>query len=220
MKIGQPLLFLGERMRVWVYIDGFNLYYRALKRSRHKWLNPESLARLLIAEDDVILGLRYFTARISSRAGDPSAPRRQQIYLNALSTLDNIRVHYGRFLTKTKYRPTVADPEKFVEVFDTEEKGSDVNLAAFLLNDGFRDRYDAALVMSQDTDLCEPLRMVRNDLNKKVGLVWLDGTAPGKRMRQVASFVRHATPARLAKAQFPDELMGRNGHIVRRPSEW
>ncbi|MBI1235615.1 MAG: NYN domain-containing protein [Alphaproteobacteria bacterium] len=207
-------------MRVWVYIDGFNLYYRALKASPHKWLNPVNLAAILLSDDDEICGARYFTARVSPRAGDEGAPRRQQIYLNALKTIDGLSLHFGRFLTKTKVRPLFADPDHFVEVWDTEEKGSDVNLAAHLLNDGFRDRYDAALIVSQDTDLCEPMRMVRYDLGKTVGLVWLDGREPGKHMKRVASFIRHATPSRLSKAQFPEQIMGRNGHFLRKPGNW
>lgn len=207
-------------MRVAVYVDGFNLYYRALKGSPHKWLDPVKLATSVLGEDDEVVFLRYFTARISPRAGDPDAPRRQQIYLSAIATLPEVRFHYGRFLSKTKVRPLVARPDQYVEVFDTEEKGSDVNLASYLLHDGFRDRYDAALVVSQDTDLCEPMRLARDDLGKTVGLVWLDGKQPGKRLKSVSSFVRHATPSRLSAAQFPETLLGKNGHLLQRPLEW
>ena len=34
-----------------------------------------------------------------------------------------------------------------IEVWDTEEKGSDVNLATFLLMDGYRQDYEQALVV-------------------------------------------------------------------------
>lgn len=210
-------------MRVRVYVDGFNVYYRALRNTPHKWLNLLALARSLLEPEDEIDCVRYFTARISSRAGGGDAPRRQQIYLSALATVPQLSIHYGRFLAKRKWRPIVHpgwDPPVLVEVHDTEEKGSDVNLAAHLLNDGWRGRYDAALVMSQDTDLCEPLRMVRHDMGKIVGLVWLDGREPGSRLRNLASFVRHATPARLAAAQFPAVIMGRNGHMIHKPAEW
>jgi len=207
-------------MRVSIYIDGFNLYYRALKGTTHKWLDPIALARKLLHEDDRIVRARYFTARVSPRAGNPGAPRRQQMYLNALSTLPELKIHYGRFLTKTKFRPIVGRDGEYAEIHDTEEKGSDVNLAAFLLHDGWQDQYDVALVLSQDSDLCEPMRMVKNDLGKPVGLIWLDNSNPGRRMRNAASFVRHATSARLAAAQFPDTLMGKSGHLVRKPMEW
>ncbi|MCA8933363.1 MAG: NYN domain-containing protein, partial [Rhodospirillaceae bacterium] len=154
-------------MRVRVYVDGFNLYYRALRKTPHKWLDLLKLSKLLVDPSDEIDCVRYFTARISPRAGDTDAPKRQQAYLSALATIPEIKVHYGRFLPKTKWRPIAHptwDPHVYIEVHDTEEKGSDVNLAAHLLNDGWRDRYDAAVVMSQDTDLCEPLRMVHQDM--------------------------------------------------------
>lgn len=207
-------------MRVNVYIDGFNLYYRALRGTDCKWLDPVLLAQSLLGPEEPIGRVRYFSARISPRAGNLNAPRRQQIYINALKTRPEISFHWGRFLTKTKRRPLVADPTRFVDVHDTEEKGSDVNLAAHLLHDGWRNEYDVALVMSQDTDLLEPLRMVRDDLGKTVGLVWLDGSQPSRRWRGCVSFIRQASRPRLRAAQFPPRLMGRDGHPISKPAEW
>lgn len=207
-------------MRVRVYLDGFNFYYRALRKTRHKWVNPVALASSILSPDDSIDMVRYFTARVKKRPGNDGSPARQQAYLSALGTLPEMKVHYGSFLAKTKMRPLVADPSRFVEVHDTEEKGSDVNLAAFLIRDGWMDCYDAALVMSQDSDLCEAIRIVRDDIKKPVGVAWFDGSEPGRRLTNVCSFVRHVTQARLAAAQFPDRLMGKNGHYIRRPSVW
>ncbi len=56
-----------------------------------------------------------------------------------------------------------------VEVLDTEEKGSDVNLASYLLLDGFEDAYEMAVVVSNDSDLQLPITMVRDRLRKRVG---------------------------------------------------
>lgn len=210
-------------MRVYVYVDGFNLYYRALRNTPHKWLNLLALSQQLLDPKDTIEMVRYFTARVSPRAGDPDAPRRQQLYLSALATIPQISIHYGRFLPKTKWRPIVHptwNPHVVVEVHDTEEKGSDVNLAAHLLNDAWRGRFDAALIFSQDTDLCEPIRMVAQDLRKTIGLVWLDGQQPNGRLARLAAFVRHITPSRLAAAQFPNPVMGRNGHHIHKPGTW
>ena len=201
------------------YVDGFNLYYRALKGTPYKWLDLAQLVQGLLDPDDRLAGVRYFTARVSSRAGDPDAPRRQQLYLSALSGLQDVTVHYGRFLPKTKWRPRVGTGD-FVEVHDTEEKGSDVNLASFLLHDGWQSRYDAALVLSQDTDLCEPMRMVSQDLKKPVGLVVLDGSEPNKRLKNVSSFVRHVTHARLSAAQLPEPSIDRKGRVVSKPATW
>jgi hypothetical protein len=153
-------------MRAYIYVDGFNLYYRALRGTAFKWLNPSLLAARVLDPADTVAMVRYFTARVSARSGDPDAPRRQQILFNALKTIPNFEFHYGRFLPKKKRRPLVSTG-KFVEVHDTEEKGSDVNLATHLLNDGWHKRYEVALVFSQDTDLIEPLRIVAQELRLK-----------------------------------------------------
>ena len=48
-----------------VYVDGFNLYYAALRGTPFKWLDPVRLTTLLLPRDWTIDQLRYFTARVS-----------------------------------------------------------------------------------------------------------------------------------------------------------
>lgn len=207
-------------MRVYVYVDGLNVYYRALKYSRNKWLDLNKLAVRLLNPTDAVEQIKYFTTRVGARPNDPDAPRRQQLYLNALDTLPNIEMHFGRFLSKTKWRPLADNPEEFVNVRDTEEKGSDVNLASHLIHDGWRDVYDLALIMSQDSDLIEPLRLVKEDLGKTVGLIWLDGRQPSPRFSPVISFVRHAARADFAASQFPNPVLDGDGNEVPKPNTW
>lgn len=209
-------------MRVCVYVDGFNLYYRAVRRTRFRWLNLLHLAQSLLDPADHIDRLRYFTARVSPRAGNPSAPRDQQMYLAALDSLPQVTLHFGRFLPKDKWRPIAHPtwaPPVMVQIRDTEEKRSDVNLAVHMLNDALTNAYDAALLFSQDTDLCESMKLVR-DAGKLVGLVCLDQKEPNRRLASYASFVRHVTPARLAAAQFPDVIRLPSGKRISRPADW
>ena len=58
-----------------------------------------------------------------------------------------------------------------VEILDTEEKGSDVNLASYLLLDGFENDYEMAVVISNDSDLQLPIRMTRTKLGKQLGVI-------------------------------------------------
>ena len=91
-------------MRTRVYVDGFNLYYGALKDTPFKWLNLVKLARRMLPAGHVVDKLNYFTARVSG-VSDPRAPARQHSYLSALGTLPEVQVHFGRFLAKTAWRP-------------------------------------------------------------------------------------------------------------------
>jgi hypothetical protein len=81
-----------------VYVDGFNLYYGALKKTPYKWLDLGRLCGAMLPNDS-ILAINYYTTRISARPGNPSGPTDQQMYLRALRTVPNLSIAYGHFLT-------------------------------------------------------------------------------------------------------------------------
>jgi len=82
--------------KMWIYIDGFNLYYGAVRSTAFKWLNLEELCRLLFPSSQ-IERIKYFTARVTARPSDPSQPIRQQTYFRALGTLPSVELHFGQF---------------------------------------------------------------------------------------------------------------------------
>ncbi len=213
---------MTARLRTYVYVDGFNLYYRALRRTGFKWLNLVALSEALLGSSHEISRVRYFTAPVSGKL-DPGQPIRQQRYLQVLATLFTVSIHLGNFLTTQKIRPLV-DPAPIwpthLSIWNSEEKGSDVNLATYLVHDAWRGLFDEALVLSQDTDLIEPVRIVRDEISKPVGILILDGRAPGK-LARYGSYVRHLTHRELAGAQFPEFVkFGNKGKSVQRPPEW
>ena len=209
-------------MKTNVYIDGFNLYHRALKGTPFKWLDLRKLAETLFPTDTVSQ-LSYFTAKIDARPNDPSQPQRQQAYLRALETLPGLEIHYGIFKTRTKIRPLVRPIEglpEFVEVFNTEEKGSDVNLATRLLSDGFNKVYEQAAVISNDSDLASAIRCVRDDLSLQVGVLNPGRNCPPQQsLKEAATFVKTIRAHHLRKCQFPRSLTDEKG-TIRKPSEW
>ena len=87
-----------------VYVDGFNLYYGALKGTPYKWLDLVELSHRLRPAGHVVDRVNYFTARVSE-VSDPEAPARQHAYLRALRTFPEIRMHFGSFLAKAVWRP-------------------------------------------------------------------------------------------------------------------
>jgi uncharacterized LabA/DUF88 family protein len=103
------------------------------------------------------------------------------------------------------------------EVHTMEEKGSDVNIAAHLLNDAWKDEYDIAAVVSNDSDLVGPIRMVVTERRKIVYIVCPGRWAASKKLTAVASGVRHIHPPMLAASQFPDPLPGT---LISKPPTW
>lgn len=211
----------GERRTI-VYIDGFNFYYRCLKGSRFKWLNPVVLCRDVLSSSNQVVGVRYYTARVNARPDDPDQPVRQETYLRALRTLPEVSIHLGHYLTKPVRLP-LAKPDagqpRMVEVLRAEEKGSDVNLATHLVRDAFRAEFEVAVVISNDSDLFEPIRIVTQELGKPVGLLVPEGVVISAKLKPVASFIRTIRRTALARSQFADRLIDSNG-TFQKPSRW
>ena len=106
-----------DKLRTIVYIDGFNLYYGALRGTPYKWLDLARLCRALLPSD-TIQEIKYFTARVSARPSKPTSAHDQGLYIRALRTLPNLTIKYGHFLTHTvpMYLATVTPPQRVPSV--------------------------------------------------------------------------------------------------------
>ena len=210
-------------MKTCVYVDGFNLYYGALRGTPYRWLDLAAFCGRMLPHDQVA-HIKYFTARVKPRAGNPQAAQRQQTYLRALRTTPDLSIYFGRFLTSKVRMPVVNPPPATIEVFKTEEKGSDVNLATHLLVDGFRQRYERAVVISNDGDLKQPVDFVRNDLQLPVGVLnphsrrsW--ALSPRPLPGPQGSFYRPIRGGPLAASQFAQTLSDADGNFTK-PAVW
>jgi uncharacterized LabA/DUF88 family protein len=203
-------------VRANVYVDGFNLYYSALKGTPYKWLDLRKLSRFLLPRDR-IHRIRYCTALIG-RFFDHPKEARQQAYIRALKTIPGLSVHYGSCRAYSERMLTSLQPESYEHVIAMREKGSDVNLASLLLADGFRGDYEVAVVVSNDSDLVLPIRIVRSQLRLPVGLL-----KPGRRfaveLERAATFHKPIREGVLAASQLPLQLLDANGTITK-PSTW
>ncbi len=205
-----------------LYIDGFNLYYRALKDTPFRWLDLRELAETLFPQD-YIHRVCYFTARLDVRPSNPGQAQRQLIYLRALATLEGFDAYYGVFRSGVKRRP-LADPVRgmptHVLVRASEEKGSDVNLATRLLVDGFNGEYEQAVVVSNDADFAGAMRYVRDDLGLRVTLVNPDPrNASPRQLADAATYVKRLWKSHLRRSLLPDTLRDEIG-IIRKPDGW
>ena len=205
-----------------LYIDGFNLYNRAVKHTPFKWLDLRQLAETLFPDDD-IQRICYFTALVKPRPNDPHQIERQDAYLRALTTLPGLEIHYGEFRERIKSRPLARSnpggPE-YVRIRDTEEKGSDVNLATRLLVGGFTGDYQQAVVVSNDSDLAGPIRYVNNDLGLRVVVVNPDArTSTHNDLAQSATYVRRLWKSHLRISQLPPTMTDAHG-VITKPIAW
>jgi hypothetical protein len=216
----------GKRtaLTVNVYVDGFNLYYGCLRGTGYRWLDVGALSRRLVPGHP-INRIRYFASRISARPDAPDGRAHQDAYLSALATVDGLSIHLGHFHS-ARARLPLADPPpggpRMVEVIKTQEKGSDVNLATFLLLDAFRHESDISVVVSNDSDLEVPIKVLIRELNVPVGLV--NPHRASKRSRDLLDlgplFFKQVRPGALRDCQFPRVLTDAQGETIRRPDAW
>jgi uncharacterized LabA/DUF88 family protein len=143
----------------------------------------------LLNEDNEIVKIKYFTARVKARTYDVTAPERQNAYLRALKqNCKNLEIHYGSFRQDKTRMANANPPPNTIEVIKTEEKGSDVNLAVSVLNDAWLNSYDCAVVVSNDSDMEGALKLVKaHHPQKIIGVI-----TPGARVRTSQKLKKHS----------------------------
>ena len=126
-------------------------------------------------EDCKISKIRYFTAKVIPSDSNPGVRQRQDVYLRALRTIPEIEIHFGLFKKQNVKGKLLAEGnslhEQIVKISKFEEKGSDVNIATFMLVDCFQNKCDVPILLSNDSDLTGPLKYIKTTLKLPVGLI-------------------------------------------------
>ena len=193
--------------KVIAYIDGFNLYYRALKQTKWKWLDLEALVKNLMPNHE-ILKIRYFTAIVKNKEHE----LRQNAYLKALESRLNSKIEIHKGLFKEKGKTYI-------------EKQSDVSLGTYIIYDAFKLNYDCVLLISNDSDFYEPIKIVKTQLNKIVIVA-----NPDRKKGFSYNFLelkdsfgislKKIRMKALEKSQLPNPVILSNGKEIKKPNSW
>lgn len=207
-----------------VYVDGFGLYYGSLKNTIYKWLDIGKLCNEIYPELS-IKRIRYFTAKLDPRKNDPGIQERQKAILRALKTIPNLSIVYGMYRSHYVRLPSGSDYRKgivnFVEVFKTEEKGSDVNLATYMMDDAYRKEIEVAVLISNDTDFLSPIKFLKG---RQIKIWILSPTTrpnrwPAYLLINLADRADEITVDKLRDCQFPNILKDNDGTFSK-PTNW
>lgn len=207
-------------MKTYVYVDGYNVYYGLKKLCKERgpwrwldigaWVQSQSPAAFEVAH------VRYFTAHI--KPPYLAKAKRQKKFLRALES-KGVTVHKGKYETRESRYPLRDPPGTMVWVMRTEEKQSDVNLASYLLLDALVTKeIEAAIVVSNDSDLVFPVRTLR-EKGFPVGILNPHPERPGAELRHIANWYRLAKASKVLAAQLPEEITDEDG-TFRRPDHW
>jgi hypothetical protein len=226
-------------MRTNVYIDGFNFYYGCFgtwedpichefkATGPYKWVDLRKLSETLYP-NDTIHRIHYCTAIVKGTHRDPNKPVRQQTYLRALRSTGLFYVHEGHFEERTKYGmlkslpPCVQNPPclvGLVVVRVREEKGSDVNLATRLLRDAFLGDFEQAVVVSNDSDLADAIRVVKADTRLPIHVVSPHRDVV-RELRRAATTATVLNKYLLPACQLPSPITLPDGTQLFKPHGW
>lgn len=182
------------------------------------------LAQGLLRPHQSLVSTKYFTARLAGgRKADPperaraldQSRKRQSDYLEALQTLPEFELFEGHYLGKNIRCQGCGTPWR-----THEEKMTDVQIATQMLADAFTDRFDAALVISADSDLVPPIRMIARHFPEKRIIVCFPPSRSSVALQRAADATLQISDAQLERSQLPDRVMKPDGHVLRRPPEW
>lgn len=212
-----------ETGRAIVYVDGFNFYNGCFGHGRGddwksaKWLDLETYLRNVYSHFEIV-HIHYFTALVVEDPENPDARTRQETYWRALRTLESVSIHKGVFYKNDKRMPLAKDPKTRVLVTKVEEKQTDVHIASRMLLDAFQNRGDVSILVSNDSDLSVPVRILKTEFDRSV-LVLNPHAKPAWELKQSATEIKQVRLGPLLASQFPYEMSDENGDFTI-PETW
>ena len=181
------------------------------KYNNTKWLDLVSLANDLLKPTQVLVEVRYYTAMISN---NPPKVIRQSIYVDAVRDPGAI-IALGQYKKKPKFCRNCN------ATWNThEEKMTDVNISVDLLVHAMDDRYDAAMLISGDSDLVPPIKAIHKSFPKKRVIVAFPPNRANEDVRKEAKGSFTIGRKTLLDNQFEDNITLKNGTVVSKPPQW
>jgi NYN domain-containing protein len=204
-------------MRFNVYVDALNLYYSLIRKRNpdKKWLDIRATVEGLLPTPHEVNRVRYFTARVSGKAGSPTAPDRQDRYLRALESHGGVDIHQGHFVVGEEnfYR---TDGLGKVEVWNIVEKCSDVNMATHILLDVIAKDCDAVAIITNDADPRVLITALQNPPFKMPVWVFSPSRDKNKRLRPTEYRTLRASDLVL----LPRVVRTSSGRELHCPADW
>ena len=201
------------KIRVNVYIDGFNLYHSTLQHAHpdYRWLNLLELSKRLInPKTEEVQTVYYFSALA---AWIPERAKKHILYIQALRTM-GVKDILGKFTIRERKCPLCT------KCFQShEEKKTDINIAVTLLTDGMADKFDTALILSGDSDLAPVITKLKALCpNKKVGII-VPQNQSAMNLKKHSDFFKKIQDRDLKKSLLPEQITY-HGKIITAPTGW
>ena len=202
-----------KKERVIAYIDGFNLYFGMLDAGLmdYKWLNIRQLVQNLVKETQELVAIKYFTSKVTN---DPAKTNRQRTYIEALESV-GVDVIYGLYQSDT-----IECRKCFNKWIKFNEKMTDVNIATHILIDAYEDKYDAAMLISGDSDLVPPIKAIHENFHDKRVFVAFPPNRYNNSVKINAKGSLIIGNGKIKSSQFPEKVLNKWGYELLKPNYW
>ncbi|KAA1259461.1 6-hydroxy-3-succinoylpyridine 3-monooxygenase HspA [Rubripirellula obstinata] len=199
--------------KVAVFIDGFNLYF-GLKDSgleRFLWLDLWRLGEQFLMPGQSLASVYYFTAIVT----DSLKRKRQTNYLEALECHTNVSTIFGNF------QRNPVSCFKCGHTWDkAEEKKSDVAPATQVLCGAVNNAYDAAVLVTADSDLIPPVQAVKSNWPDKAIFARFPPGRHSHELKLQCDGTKRINESELRRSQLPDTVTKEDGYELKRPATW
>ncbi|MBT4192163.1 MAG: NYN domain-containing protein [Candidatus Diapherotrites archaeon] len=135
----------GYFYKISIFIDGSNFYHSLKKSFNITKIDVKKLSKILIAENE-LQQIFYYTSPIN-RKENLNAYKAQQRFLAKIKKVPKLMLFLGRLEKRGNGKV---------------EKGVDVKLAVDLISNAFKDRFDIAIIISNDADFVPAIKEVQN----------------------------------------------------------
>lgn len=213
-------------MKLFVYIDAFSFYYGITRPTKYKWCDLFLLSQLLFPNDQ-IEKVKLFSGRSRPSKNNPNAHSKQELYFRALRTNPRIDIFsYKNQEGIRKYPINWFYKRKIhikINVHYFQEKRVDVSLTANMCLDAHKDYYDAAVLMTNDTDFLDAINTVTQGFNKPVFFVptvFMGSRPINQQLVGASTSQKYIDERILADAQLKDRIETKNHQFINKPREW
>jgi uncharacterized LabA/DUF88 family protein len=170
------------------------------------------LALGLLKPGQKLVKIKYFTSLITSNV---DKRLRQKEYIKALSTIESVQIIYGVFQRETIHCGLCGQDST-----ENSEKMTDVNIATHLLEDYYNDACDMAMLISGDTDLIPPIRLINENHGTKRVFVAFPPSRVNEHVRRYSKGDMVIGRKKLADSQFSNKIVIDKEEIATRPASW
>lgn len=208
------------KQRVALYVDGFNLYHALadLGSDHLKWLNLWKLGQLLIkSKTQELVSVCYFSAYADHLKGTEKegSIHRHKAYIAALEA-KGVEFIEGNFARRKWYYS--GGPRYRATWKRHEEKQTDVAIGVRVITDAFQDKFDLALIVSNDTDMLPLFKTMAAQFPEKPALtISTPERAHHQTLINEASAHGRIRRSQVEKALFGARVVKNGVTVARRP---